>query len=181
LAVEPKSKTQAGVFAKALRRFQREDPTFRVMKDEDTAETLIAGMGELHLEIYIERMRREYELALAVGKPRVAYRETITAKSDFDYTHKKQTGGAGQYAKIIGRLEPIEEGEVVAGTDGTETPVPLTREFVNSILGNNVPPNYIPAVEKGYLESLERGPLIGHPIERVRMILLDGAYHPVDS
>jgi len=126
-------------------------------------------------------MKREYELALAVGKPRVAYRETVTAKADFDYTHKKQTGGAGQYAKVIGRLEPIEDGEFEAGTEKTDTPVQLNREFVNSVMGNNIPPNWIPAVEKGYLECLEKGPLIGHPIERVRMILLDGAYHPVDS
>jgi len=181
LAVEPKVKTQAGLFAKALRRFQREDPTFRVSRDNDTGETLIGGMGELHLEIYVERMKREYELNLIVGKPRVAYRETITSKSNFDFTHKKQTGGAGQYAKIIGRLEPIEEGEFIPGTEKTETPIQLTKEFVNSVLGNNIPPNYIPAVEKGYIESLEKGPLIGHPIERVRMILLDGGYHPVDS
>jgi len=181
LAVEPKIKGQAGLFAKALRRFQREDPTFRVLRDNETGETLVAGMGELHLEIYLERMKREYELSLMVGKPRVAYRETILAKTNFDFTHKKQTGGAGQYAKIIGRLEPIEDEEVVPGTENSEHPVPLIKEFVNSVLGNNIPPNFIPAVEKGYLESLEKGPLIGHPIERVRMILLDGAYHPVDS
>lgn len=181
LAVEPKAKTQVQLFAKALRRFQREDPTFRVLRDNETGETLVAGMGELHLEIYLERMKREYELALQVGKPRVAYRETITRKKDFEYTHKKQSGGAGQFAKIVGRLEPIEDGEFVPGTETSEHPVQLTSEFVNSVLGNNIPPNYIPAIEKGYNECLEKGPLIGHPIERCRIILLDGAYHAVDS
>jgi len=137
-------------------------------------------MGELHLEIYIERMRREYDLPLNVGKPRVNFRETITASSDFDFTHKKQSGGAGQYAKIVGRLEPIGDDEM-AQTKPGEVPKLLLREFVNSVVGNNIPPNYIPAVQKGYEDSLERGPLIGHPIEKVRMILLDGAHHPVDS
>jgi len=182
LAVEPKSKSQIQSFTKALKRFQREDPTFRVYKDAETNETLIAGMGELHLEIYIERMRREYDLPLTVGKPRVNYRETITSNGPFDYTHKKQSGGAGQYAKIVGRLEPIGDDEVIPQYKGsTEPPKPLLREFVNSVLGNNIPPSYIPAIEKGYEDCLEKGPLIGHPLERVRMILLDGAHHAVDS
>uniref|UniRef100_A0A6B2KYZ3 Elongation factor G, mitochondrial n=1 Tax=Arcella intermedia TaxID=1963864 RepID=A0A6B2KYZ3_9EUKA len=174
LSVEPKTKAQIQTFTRALKRFQREDPTFRVSKDAETNETLISGMGELHLEIYIERMKREYDLPLNIGKPRVNFRETITSDGKFDYTHKKQSGGAGQYAKIVGRLEPINEEEVVDGQ-------PMLREFVNSVLGNSIPPNYIPAIEKGYEDCLEKGPLIGHPIERVRMILLDGAHHAVDS
>jgi len=180
LSVEPKSKSQVQNFTKALRRFQREDPTFRVFKDSETNETLIAGMGELHLEIYIERMKREYDLPLLVGKPRVNFRETVTSNGEFDYTHKKQSGGAGQYAKIIGRLEPIGDDEFAPAKKG-ETPQLLLREFVNSVIGNNIPPIYIPAVQKGYEDSLDKGPLIGHPIERVRMVLLDGAFHAVDS
>eukprot|EP01123_Difflugia_compressa_P004004 TRINITY_DN15332_c0_g1_i1.p1 TRINITY_DN15332_c0_g1~~TRINITY_DN15332_c0_g1_i1.p1 ORF type:complete len:745 (+),score=149.51 TRINITY_DN15332_c0_g1_i1:233-2236(+) len=180
LSVEPKAKTQVQNFTRALKRFQREDPTFRVSKDAETNETIISGMGELHLEIYVERMRREYDLPLNVGKPRVNYRETITRDGKFDYTHKRQTGGAGQYAKIVGRLEPIEEEETTTPNDDEE-PKPLLSEFVNSVVGNNIPPNYIPAIEKGYQDCLDKGPLIGHPIERVRMIVLDGAYHAVDS
>lgn len=152
-----------------LKRFQREDPTFRVEKDAETGETLICGMGELHLEIYVERMRREYDLAVSIGRPRVAYRETITKAATFDYTHKKQSGGAGQFAKIQGRIEPVGEDEE------------HLNEFVNSVLGNNIPPQYIPAVEKGFNDVLEKGPLIGHPIEKVRLLLLDGSYHAVDS
>lgn len=169
LAITSKSQGQNPNFTKALRRFTREDPTFRVERDADTGETLICGMGELHLEIYIERMRREYDLQVQVGRPRVNYRETITASADFDYTHKKQSGGAGQYAKIAGRVEPVGDDEGVV------------NEFVNSVIGNNIPPAYIPAVEKGFYDCIERGPLIGHPVERMRMLLLDGGYHSVDS
>jgi len=126
-------------------------------------------MGELHLEIYVERMRREYELAVILGKPRVNFRETITVSKGFDYTHKKQSGGAGQYAKIVGKLEPIDD------SDEAQT------EFVNHILGNTIPPNYIPAIEKGFNDMLAKGPLIGHPVDRVRMTITDGAWHSVDS
>lgn len=126
-------------------------------------------MGELHLEIYVERMRREYDLQVVVGRPRVAYRETVNGQSDFDFTLKKQTGGAGQFAHIVGRIEAIDPDE------------DLTQEFVNSVPGNNISPNYIPAVAKGYDDMMMKGPLIGNPVERVRMILLDGSQHEVDS
>jgi len=169
LSIATKSSQHSQQFMKALKRFSREDPTFRVMKDPETQETLIAGMGELHLEIYVERMRREYDVAVVLGKPRVNFRETITTVTNFDYTLKKQTGGAGLFAKIIGRLEPIDAEEE------------MNKEFVNSVLGNNIPPNYIPAIEKGFEDMLAKGPLIGHPVERVRMIILDGGYHAVDS
>jgi elongation factor G len=169
LSISVKSQQHSQTFMKALKRFSREDPTFHVLKDPETQETLIAGMGELHLEIYVERMRREYDLAVVLGKPRVNFRETITSPKTFDYTHKKQSGGAGQYARIAGRIEPVGEDEE------------LQTEFVNSILGNTIPPNYIPGIEKGFNDMLSKGPLIGHPVDRVRMILLDGAYHAVDS
>jgi len=169
LSVATKSSQHSQQFMKALKRFSREDPTFRVLKDPETQETLIAGMGELHLEIYVERMRREYDVAVVLGKPRVNFRETITKVTAFDYTLKKQTGGSGQYAKIIGRIEPIEPEEELA------------KEFVNSVLGNSIPPNYIPAIEKGFEDMLAKGPIIGHPVDRVRLIVLDGAYHAVDS
>jgi elongation factor G len=169
LSIATKSSQHSQQFMKALKRFSREDPTFRVMKDPDTQETLIAGMGELHLEIYVERMRREYDVAVVLGKPRVNFRETITKPMPFDFTLKKQTGGSGQYAKIIGRLEPIDSDE------------DLNKEFVNSVLGNNIPPNFIPAIQKGFDDMFAKGPLIGHPVDKVRMILLDGAYHAVDS
>jgi len=169
LSIAVKTQQNSQQLMKALKRFAREDPTFHVLKDPETHETLIAGMGELHLEIYVERMRREYELGVVLGKPRVNFRETITDVVNFDYTLKKQTGGAGQYAKIVGRLEPIDESEG------------LTKEFVNSVMGNNIPPNYIPAIQKGYEDMQQKGPLIGNHVDRVRMILLDGAYHAVDS
>lgn len=169
LSIAVKNQQNSQALMKALKRFAREDPTFHVLKDPETHETLIAGMGELHLEIYVERMRREYELAVILGKPRVNFRETILKSTNFDYTLKKQTGGSGQYARIAGRLEPIDESEG------------LEKEFVNSVMGNNIPPNYIPAIEKGFQDMQSKGPLIGNGVERVRMILLDGASHAVDS
>jgi elongation factor G len=169
LAVAAKSKDQAASFAKALRRFQREDPTFHVSTDPETGEMLISGMGELHLEIYLERMRREYNVQTKVGPPQVAYRETVTQRGHFDVLHKKQSGGQGQYAKLCGYVEPINEEEGI------------TKEFVNAIVGSAVPPHLIPAVEKGYEDILTCGPLIGFPVERVRMVINDGAFHAVDS
>jgi len=169
LSISVKQQQNSQVLMKALKRFSREDPTFHVLKDPETHETLIAGMGELHLEIYVERMRREYELSVVLGKPRVNFRETILDAVNFDYTLKKQSGGAGQYARIVGRLQPIEESENV------------NKEFVNSVMGNNIPPNYIPAIEKGFEDMQSKGPLIGNHVERVRMVLLDGAVHAVDS
>ncbi|EIM84999.1 elongation factor G mitochondrial [Stereum hirsutum FP-91666 SS1] len=158
-------------FSRALNRFQKEDPTFRVHIDQESRETIISGMGELHLEIYVERMKREYNVACTTGRPRVAFRETITQRSDFYYTHKKQTGGAGQYARVIGHIEPIEF-KPEGGKD---------VEFENVVMGGNIPSNYIPAVEKGFYDALEKGTLSGNQICGVRFILKDGAFHVVDS
>ncbi|KAJ7502717.1 elongation factor G, mitochondrial [Mycena galericulata] len=142
-------------FSRALNRFQKEDPTFRVHIDHESKETIISGMGELHLEIYVERMRREYNVDCVTGKPRVAFRETISKRSEFTYVHKKQTGGAGQYAK--------------------------DTAFDNLIMGGTIPTNYIPAIEKGFYEALEKGTLTGNPICGVRFVLQDGGFHAVDS
>ncbi|HKX13416.1 MAG TPA: elongation factor G [bacterium] len=169
LAVAPKDKGATANFSKALNRFSKEDPTFRVHRDEESAQTIISGMGELHLEIYIERMKREYACEVIAGKPQVAYRETITKKTDFMYQHKKQTGGSGQYAKIAGHFEPLPQ-------DAVET-----YEFVDEIIGGKIPREYIPACDKGFQEQLKKGLLIGFPVVGVRVVIDDGAYHDVDS
>ncbi|KAI0074899.1 elongation factor G mitochondrial [Panus rudis PR-1116 ss-1] len=158
-------------FSRALNRFTKEDPTFRVHVDKDSKETIISGMGELHLDIYAERMRREYKVECVTGKPRVAFRETITQRADFNFTHKKQTGGAGQFARVIGYFEPMEKDEET-GKDVA---------FHNEVMGGNIPSNYIPAVEKGFYEALEKGSLSGNPVSGVRLVLTDGAFHSVDS
>ncbi|CAG8506661.1 12694_t:CDS:10 [Ambispora leptoticha] len=170
LAITPKVKESVN-FSKALNRFQREDPTFRVSIDPESKETIISGMGELHLDIYVERMRREYNIDCITGKPQVAFRETITAPGKFDYTHKKQTGGAGQYGKVIGFIEPMPEGE-----DAEDIP-----DFESRVTGGNIPSQFIPAIEKGFRDALESGTLIGHPVNGVRFVLEDGAFHAVDS
>ncbi|MCG5054769.1 MAG: elongation factor G [Myxococcales bacterium] len=169
LAVTPKDKGTVANFSKALNRFTKEDPTFRVHRDEESGETIISGMGELHLEIYIERMKREYACEVISGKPQVAYRETIKRRADYNYTHKKQTGGSGQYGRVAGYIEPLvsESGE--------------TYEFADEIVGGVIPREFIPAVDKGFKEAVSKGPLIGFPIVDVRCILNDGQYHPVDS
>ena len=131
-------------FSRALNRFRREDPTFRVHIDSESKETIISGMGELHLEIYVERMRREYNVECTTGKPRVAYRETITSRADFAYTHKKQTGGAGQFARVIGWIEPMEKDEET-GKDVA---------FTNQLMGSNIPHQYIPGCERGSLSII---------------------------
>lgn len=169
LAVAPKNRDGQHNFSKALNRFSKEDPTFRVWRDEESGETLIAGMGELHLEIYIERMKREYACDVTVGAPQVAYRETITKQCSINYTHKKQTGGSGQYAKIGGFMEPLP-------SDAVET-----YEFVDEIVGGVIPREYIPACDKGFREQLTKGMLIGAPVVGVRVTINDGQYHPVDS
>jgi len=169
LAVAPKDKAGSANFSKALNRFSREDPTFRVHRDEESAQTIISGMGELHLEIYIERMKREYNCEVIAGKPQVAYRETITQKTDFMYQHKKQTGGAGQYAKIAGYFEPLP-------SDAVET-----YEFVDEVVGGRIPREFIPSCDKGFQEQLKKGLLIGFPVVGVRVVINDGAYHDVDS
>jgi elongation factor G len=170
LAVAPKQKDGAANFSKALNRFTKEDPTFRVHRDEESAQTIISGMGELHLEIYVERMKREYGVETITGKPQVAYRETITGRGDYNYTHKKQTGGSGQYGKVAGYIEPLP-----AGTN------PEGFEFVDEIVGGAIPREFIPACEKGFVEATKKGPLIGFPIVDVRVVLNDGASHAVDS
>jgi len=169
LAVAPKDKGNATNFSKALNRFTKEDPTFRVHRDEESAQTIISGMGELHLEIYIERMKREYACEVISGKPQVAYREAIGQMSEFSYTHKKQTGGSGQYGKVAGFIEPLPAEH------------PTGFEFVDDITGGSIPREFIPACEKGFKEAVKKGPLIGFPIVGVRCTINDGASHPVDS
>ncbi|MEJ5301450.1 MAG: elongation factor G [Thermodesulforhabdaceae bacterium] len=166
LAVKPKNRDSQVKISKALNRFTKEDPTFRSYVDEETGDTIISGMGELHLEIYIERMRREYQAEVEVSPPQVAYRETITRRAQFDYTHKKQTGGAGQYGRVAGYIEPLEEGEY---------------EFVNEIVGGVIPKEFIPSCDTGFRACLNKGGLGGFPIVGVRVVINDGAYHPVDS
>jgi elongation factor G len=169
LAVAPKEKGAVANFSKALNRFTKEDPTFRVYRDEESAQTIIQGMGELHLEIYVERMKREYNCEVITGKPQVAYRETITQQGDYNYTHKKQTGGSGQYGKVAGHIEPLPSDH------------PTGFEFVDDIVGGVIPREFIPACEKGFREAIKKGPLIGFPIVGVKVTLNDGASHPVDS
>ncbi|PKQ32961.1 MAG: elongation factor G [Actinobacteria bacterium HGW-Actinobacteria-2] len=167
-AIEPKTKSDQEKLSAAIQRLAEEDPTFRVHTDEETGQTIIAGMGELHLEILIDRMKREFKVEANIGKPQVAYRETLRrAVEKVDYTHKKQSGGSGQYAKVIIALEPQEAG---AG-----------YEFVNGVTGGRIPREYIPAVDQGIQEAMAFGPLAGYPVEDIKVTLLDGAYHDVDS
>ncbi len=168
LAIAPKEKAKQTNFSKALNRFIKEDPTFRTKYDEESHETIISGMGELHLEIYIERIRREYDCEINVGRPKVAYREAITKRVDFNYIHKKQTGGAGQFARVGGYIEPMEE--------ATEE-----YEFINKIVGGVIPKEYIPSCDKGFQEQMQEGILIEQPVAGVRVELNDGQTHPVDS
>lgn len=167
LSVKPKDKAAADKMAKALNRFTKEDPTFRTYVDPETNDTIIQGMGELHLDVYIERMRREYKAEVETGAPQVAYREAITKKVEWVYTHKKQTGGSGQYAKINGIMEPLQGDE--------------NYEFVNLIKGGNIPTEYIPSCDKGFQTAMRKGSLLGFPIVNVKMTLVDGASHSVDS
>ncbi|EJD00585.1 elongation factor G, mitochondrial [Fomitiporia mediterranea MF3/22] len=158
-------------FSRALNRFQREDPTFKVHIDHESKETIISGMGELHLEVYVERMKREYNVECTTGRPQVAYRETPTQRAEFTYTHKKQTGGAGQFARITGYIEPMERDPET----GRE------KEFENVVMSGNIPEQFIPGVEKGFYEALRKGNLCGAPITGIRFVLKDGSYHVVDS
>jgi elongation factor G len=166
LAISPKDKQSADAMSKALNRFSKEDPTFRTFVDTESKETIIRGMGELHLDIYIERMKREYKVELNVGMPQVAYREAITETVDFDYTHKKQSGGAGQYGRVAGIMEPIHEKDY---------------EFVDEIKGGAIPREYISACDKGFRACLGRGAVIGFPIVGIKVTINDGNSHPVDS
>ena len=166
LAIMPEDNKAQINMSKALSRFTKEDPTFRTKVDPETNETIISGMGELHLEVYVERMRREYGASVETGQPQVAYRETITRKAEFNYTHKKQTGGAGQFGRVAGFIEPIE------GVD---------FEFESRIVGGKIPTQYIPSVEKGFEDSMAKGTLLGFPITGVKVVIDDGAFHSVDS
>jgi elongation factor G len=166
LTIKPKDKKAQANMAKALQRFTKEDPTFHSRVDEESGETVISGMGELHLDVYVERMKREYNAEVDTGAPQVAYREAITRKAEFNYLHKKQTGGSGQYGRVGGYVEPYPEGDF---------------EFVNDTFGGSIPSEYIPSVEKGFRSMLKKGRLIGFPLTNFRVVINDGASHAVDS
>jgi len=171
VAIEPKTKADQEKLGIAIQKLAEEDPTFRVQNDEETGQTVISGMGELHLEILVDRMRREFSVEANVGKPQVAYRETIRRVVEREeYTHKKQTGGSGQFAKVQVRVEPLPM-----------TPDGPTYEFVNQITGGRIPREFIPSVDAGAQESLQYGVLAGYPLVGVKLTLLDGGYHEVDS
>jgi elongation factor G len=165
-AITTKDNKSQMAMAKALNRFCKEDPTFKTFVDPETNETIIEGMGELHLDIYVERMRREYGAEVTTGNPRVAYRETITQHADFNYTHKKQTGGSGQFARIAGFIEPISDADFI---------------FENKIFGGAIPTQFISACEKGFKQSMAKGPKLEFPITGVKVLINDGASHAVDS
>jgi elongation factor G len=165
LSLAAKDKNSEENMSKALNRFSKEDPTFRTYVDDESNQTIIQGMGELHLDVYVERMRREYKADVETGVPQVAYREAIAQKVEFDYTHKKQTGGAGQFGRVAGYIEPTEE----------------NYEFVNEIKGGVIPNEYVPAVDHGFKIAMEEGELIGFPVIGIRVVINDGATHPVDS
>jgi elongation factor G len=166
LAIVPKDNKAQINMSKALNRFTKEDPTFKTFVDKETNETIIEGMGELHLEVYVERMKREYEAEVATGNPRVAYRETITRKAEFDYIHKKQTGGAGQYGRVAGYIEPTTEGDFI---------------FENKITGGAIPTQFISACEKGFRSCTAKGPKMEFPVTGIKVVINDGASHSVDS
>jgi elongation factor G len=166
LSITPKDNKSEVNMSKAINRFVREDPTFRSFVDHESGETIISGMGELHLEIYVERMKREFNSEVETGAPQVSYREAISVKADFNYIHKKQTGGSGQYGRVAGFMEPSDDN---------------TYEFVNAIKGGVIPTEYIPAIDKGFQSCLKKGRLIGFPVLGMRMTINDGQYHSVDS
>ena len=166
LAIEPKTKADQEKLGMAIAKLVQEDPTLKVSTDPDTGQTILAGMGELHLEIIVDRMQREFNVGANVGKPQVAYRETLRQTAEYDYTHKKQTGGSGQYARCKLRVEPITDQDF---------------EFVNDISGGSIPKEFIPAIQKGVAEAMEHGVLAGYPISNLRVTVFDGAYHDVDS
>jgi len=166
LSIVPSDNKAQINMSKALNRFTKEDPTFRTYVNDETKETIIQGMGELHLDVYVERMRREYNADVVTGRPQVAYRETITKRAEFNYTHKKQTGGAGQYGRVAGYLEPVSDEEFV---------------FDNKVTGGSIPTPYIPACEKGFKGCLAKGPKMEFPVTGIRVVINDGASHSVDS
>jgi elongation factor G len=166
LAIVPKDNKSQINMSKALNRFTKEDPTFRTFVDPESQETIIQGMGELHLDVYVERMKREYGAEVTTGQPQVAYRETISHRADFNYLHKKQTGGSGQYGRVAGYVEPLESGDY---------------EFDDQIVGGVIPREFISSCDKGFQTCLKKGSLIGAPITGIRVAINDGASHSVDS
>ncbi len=167
IAIEPKTKADLDKLGIGLQKLAEEDPTFKVNTDDETGQTIIAGMGELHLEIIVDRLKREFKVEANVGKPQVAYREAIRTMVDEHYTHKKQSGGRGQFAEIYIEIGPNETG--------------VGFEFVNGIVGGSIPREFIPAVQKGVESALSQGPLAGYPIEGIKARLYDGKFHNVDS
>ena len=167
ISIEPNSKGDQEKMGMALSRLAKEDPSFRVKSDEESGQTIIAGMGELHLDIIVDRMKREFKVEANIGQPQVAYRETVSKRAEIDYTHKKQSGGSGQFARVKMVVEPNETG---AG-----------NEFSSEIVGGSVPKEYIPGVEKGLQSVWDSGVLIGFPLVDTKVTLVDGAYHEVDS
>ncbi len=174
ISIEPRSRDDSDKLGKALQRFRKEDPTFHVMTDDETNETVIAGMGELHLEVYVERIRREYKVEVETGAPKVSYREAPTKAYAFDHKRKKQTGGSGQYGHIVGTMAPMTD-EEREEADGSEL------LFRDNVTGGRIPKNFIPAIRKGFEEMLEKGPLAEYPVVGVTVDLDDGTYHDVDS
>jgi elongation factor G len=166
LAIAPKGNKSETNMAKALNRFTKEDPTFKISTNQETGETIISGMGELHLEVYVERMRREYNAEVITGMPRVAYRETISRRAEFNYTHKKQTGGAGQFGRVAGFMEPITEEDFV---------------FESKVVGGAIPTQFIPSCEKSFKKCLEKGSLMEFPVVGIKVVINDGSSHSVDS
>jgi elongation factor G len=166
LAIKPVDNKSEINMSKALNRFTKEDPTFKSFVNDETSETIISGMGELHLEVYIERMRREYNATVETGAPQVAYRETITQMAEFDYIHKKQTGGSGQYGRVAGFMEPISDQDFA---------------FENKVTGGAIPTQFISACEKGFSNCMNKGPKLGFPVTGIKVTINDGASHNVDS
>jgi elongation factor G len=166
LTIKAKDRKMQANVAKALNRFSKEDPTFKTRVDEESGETIISGMGELHLDVYVERMKREYSAEVETGAPQVAYREAISQLAEFNHTHKKQTGGAGQFGRVAGYIEPLESGDF---------------EFVDEIAGGAIPREFISSVEKGFRSMIKKGRLIGFPVTGLRVVINDGSAHAVDS
>ena len=172
IAIEPKTKADVDKMGMALAKLAEEDPTFTVRTDEASGQTIISGMGELHLDILVDRMKREFKVEVNQGEPQVEYKEAFTKSAQHREVYKKQSGGRGKFGDIVFRLEPADQ------VDG-KTPVGL--QFVNEVKGGNVPKEYIPAVEKGFREAMKTGPLAGYTVDSLKVTLLDGSYHPVDS
>ena len=168
IAVEPKTKADVDKLGMALAKLAEEDPTFQVRTDEASGQTIISGMGELHLDIIVDRLKREFKVEVNQGQPQVEYKENITATADHREVYKKQTGGRGKFADIVFTMEPAEEGK-----EGLE--------FVNNIKGGNIPKEYIPSVEEGFRDAMKNGPLAGFEIDAMKVSLNDGSFHPVDS